>query len=101
MSSIARLRSVFTGRPRPLAVYVGLVVSAGAVLLGYGIPRAAFDQPLLFAVLLLGSMTTAVMKIHLPLSSGQATLSMSYFTDFLSLVLLGPNEAMLVAASSA
>jgi diguanylate cyclase (GGDEF)-like protein len=101
MSSIARLRSVFAGRPRPLAVYVGLVVSAGAVLVGYGIPRAAFDQPLLFAVLLLGSMTTAVMKIHLPLSSGQATLSMSYFTDFLSLVLLGPNEAMLVAASSA
>jgi diguanylate cyclase (GGDEF)-like protein len=101
MSSSARLRSVFAGRPRPLAVYVGLVVSAGAALLGYGIPRAAFDQPLLFAVLLLGSMTTAVMKIHLPLSSGQATLSMSYFTDFLSLVLLGPNEAMLVAASSA
>ncbi len=46
-------------------------------------------------------MTTAVMKIHLPLSSGQATLSMSYFTDFLSLVLLGPHEAMLVAGASA
>ena len=50
---------------------------------------------------LAGSMTAAVLKIHLPLASGQATLSMSYFTDFLSLVLLGPNEAMLVAASSA
>ena len=99
--SFARLRSVFAGRPRPLAVYVGLVVAAGATLVGYGLPRTSFDQPLLFAVLLLGSMTTALMKIHLPLSSGQATLSMSYFTDFLSLVLLGPHEAMLVAASSA
>jgi diguanylate cyclase (GGDEF)-like protein/putative nucleotidyltransferase with HDIG domain len=80
---------------------VGLVVAAGVALLAYGGPRASFQQPLLFVVLLLGSMTAAVMKIHLPLSSGQATLSMSYFTDFLSLVLLGPDEAMLVAASSA
>jgi diguanylate cyclase (GGDEF)-like protein/putative nucleotidyltransferase with HDIG domain len=82
-------------------VYVGLVVAAGAGLLIYGLPLASFDHPLLFAVLLLGSMTTSVMKIHLPLSSGQATLSMSYFTDFLSLVLLGPNEAMLIAGASA
>ena len=73
------------------------VVATGAALLAYGIPQTSFRQPLLFLVLLLGSMTTAVMKIHLPLSSGQATLSMSYFTDFLSLVLLGPHEAMLVA----
>jgi diguanylate cyclase (GGDEF)-like protein len=101
MSSFARLRAVFAGRPGPLAVYVWMVVAAGAGLLAYGVPRASFSDPLLFAVLLLGSMTAAVMKIHLPLSSGQATLSMSYFTDFLSLVLLGPNEAMLVAASSA
>ena len=101
MSSFARLRSAFAGRPRPLAVYVGVVVAAGAGLLIYGLPRASFDHPLLFAVLLLGSMTTSVMKIHLPLSSGQATLSMSYFTDFLSLVLLGPNEAMLIAGASA
>ena len=101
MTSFARLRAVFAGRPLPLAVYVGLVVSAGLALLVYGLPRTSFPQPLLFVVLLLGSMTAAVMKIHLPLSSGQATLSMSYFTDFLSLVLLGPNAAMLVAASSA
>ncbi|HTM31530.1 MAG TPA: diguanylate cyclase [Vicinamibacterales bacterium] len=101
MSSFARLRAVFAAKPKPLAIYVATVVATGAALLAYGIPQTSFRQPLLFLVLLLGSMTAAVMKIHLPLSSGQATLSMSYFTDFLSLVLLGPHEAMLVAASSA
>ena len=86
-----------TTRSRLLTTYIAAVVLTGAGLLVMGIPRAEFRQPLLFVALLLGSMTAAVMKIHLPLSSGQATLSMSYFTDFLSLVLLGPHEAMLVA----
>jgi diguanylate cyclase (GGDEF)-like protein/putative nucleotidyltransferase with HDIG domain len=90
-----------TTRSRLLTTYIAAVVLTGVGLLVMGIPRAEFRQPLLFVALLLGSMTTAVMKIHLPLSSGQATLSMSYFTDFLSLVLLGPHEAMLVAGASA
>ena len=90
-----------TTRSRLLTAYIAAVVLTGAGLLPMGIPRAEFRQPLLFVALLLGSMTAAVMKIHLPLSSGQATLSMSYFTDFLSLVLLGPHEAMLVAGASA
>jgi diguanylate cyclase (GGDEF)-like protein/putative nucleotidyltransferase with HDIG domain len=88
--------------PSPLLQpYVVLVVAVAVVLLIVGIPRAAFANPLLFVLLMAGSMTAAVMKIHLPMASGQATLSMSYFTDFLSLVLLGPNEGMLVAGTSA
>lgn len=89
-------------QPHPLlSLYVALVVMTGAALLLWGIPQASFDYPLLLAALLVGSMTTSVLKIHLPLASGQATLSLSYFTDFLSLVLLGPHEAMLVAGASA
>jgi diguanylate cyclase (GGDEF)-like protein/putative nucleotidyltransferase with HDIG domain len=94
-------RTMASVKPRPLTVYVAIVVATGAALLMYGVPKAEFNQPLLFVALLLSSMTLAVMKIHLPLSSGQATLSMSYFTDFLSLVLFGANEAMLVAGASA
>lgn len=84
-----------------LNVHVAAVVLLGVGLLVYGVPRATFGEPLLFLALLLGSAIAAAMKIHLPLSSGQATLSMSYFTDFLSLVMLGPHEAMLVAGVSA
>jgi len=94
-------RPVSNTRSRVLTAYIAAVVLAGVALLVVGLTKAEFRQPLLFVALLLGSMTTAVMKIHLPLSSGQATLSMSYFTDFLSLVLLGPHEAMLVAGASA
>ena len=86
---------------RFLQPYIVLVVATAAVLLINGVPRAEFAHPLLFVTLLIGSMTAAVLKIHLPLASGQATLSMSYFTDFLSLVLLGPHEGMLVAGASA
>ncbi|MCC7125070.1 MAG: diguanylate cyclase [Acidobacteria bacterium] len=93
-------RGATTG-PWVLDVYVTIVVAAGVGLVAYGLPLASFNEPILFVALLLGSMSLAVMKIHLPLSSGQATLSMSYFTDFLSLVLLGPHEAMLVAGASA
>lgn len=86
---------------RFLQPYIVLVVSTAVVLVIHGVPRAEFAHPLLFVTLLIGSMTAAVLKIHLPLASGQATLSMSYFTDFLSLVLLGPHEGMLVAGASA
>src|SRR5918995_4071085 len=99
--SSAESRTASPWRPRLLSGYIIAVVTAGVLLLAFGIPQAEFRQPLLFLALLFGSMTAAVMKIHLPLSSGQATLSMSYFTDFLSLVLLGPHEAMLVAGASA
>ena len=82
----ARFRSG-TPRPQLLNAYVGAVVLAGIALLAFGVPKMQFTHPVLFVCLLLGSMMAAVMKIHLPLSSGQATLSMSYFTDFLSLVI--------------
>ena len=45
-------------------------------------------------------MVLSAWKVQLPLARGNATLSMSYFTDFMALVLLGPDEAMLVAGAS-
>ncbi len=104
MSSSVRhpLSSSSAAEPsRFLQPYIAVVVSVAAILLIVGVPKAAFAHPMLFATLLIGSMMAAVLKIHLPLASGQATLSMSYFTDFLSLVVLGANEGMLVAGASA
>jgi diguanylate cyclase (GGDEF)-like protein/putative nucleotidyltransferase with HDIG domain len=82
-------------------VYVATVVAAGAALLLGGIPHAAFDQPVLFLALLALATASAALKVTLPLTTSGSTMSVSYAVDFASLLLLGPNETMLVAAGSA
>src|SRR5258706_259287 len=87
----------------PLAarVYVAGVIAAGAALLVLYTPVTTFHDPWLFVALLALSSASAVLKVHLPLTSGGSTMSVSYAVDFASLLLLGPHETMLVAAGSA
>jgi len=87
----------------PLAarVYVQLVVATGAALLAFGLPRAHFEQPLLFLALLALSSAAAALKVTLPLTTSGSTMSVSYAVDFASLLLIGPHQTMLVAAGSA
>ncbi len=87
----------------PLAarLFVGSVIAAGAVLLVVCLPHARFNQSLLFIALMLLSTATAALKVHLPLTTGGSTMSVSYAVDFASLLLLGPHETMLVAGMSA
>jgi len=82
-------------------IYVSSVIAAGAVLLAVCLPRARFDQPVLFLGLILLSSASAALKVYLPLTTGGSTMSVSYAVDFASLLLLGPHETMVVAASSA
>jgi diguanylate cyclase (GGDEF)-like protein/putative nucleotidyltransferase with HDIG domain len=84
---------------KALAVYVTLVMSTGAALLLFRVPQIRFDQGLLFLALLLASTVISASKVHLPLARGSSTLSMSYFTDFMALVFLGPDAAMIVAGA--
>ena len=58
-------------------------------------------SPFLFLGLLLLSSITSVFKVNLPLARRSSTMSVSYAVDFASLLLLGPNETMIVAAASA
>src|SRR5262245_21337477 len=81
-------------------LYATGVIVAGFVVLAVRSPQLRFEQMWLFLTLLAGSVVLSSWKVHLPLVGGRATLSMSYFTDFLALVLLGPDEGMLVAAAS-
>jgi diguanylate cyclase (GGDEF)-like protein/putative nucleotidyltransferase with HDIG domain len=81
-------------------LYATLVTAAGAALVVVRAPALRFDNALLFWVLIVGSMVLSTWKVPLPLIRGGATLSMSYFTDFVALLLLGPDEGMLVAAAS-
>jgi len=86
----------------PLAarLYVGAVIALGAVLVVAFFP-IHFEKPFTFAVLLLLSSITSVFKVKLPLARSGSTMSVSYAVDFAALLLLGPNETMLVAATSA
>ena len=88
----------------PLAarVFVSGVVAVGALLLVYFFPLDSFRSPNLFLLLLLLlSSITSVFKVNLPLARSGSTMSVSYAVDFASLLLLGPNETMIVAAVSA
>ena len=87
--------------PLPARLYVAAVIVAGAVLLVLLTPRARFEQPLLFAILLMLSVISSAFKVSLPLAKSGSTMSVSYAVDFAALILLGPHETMLVAVASA
>jgi signal transduction histidine kinase/ActR/RegA family two-component response regulator len=85
----------------PLAakVHVACVTVAGAAALIAFFPRA-LPQPFLFAALLAFACVTSAWKVNLPipLSSG-ATLSVSYAACLTSLLLLGPEQAIVIAVA--
>jgi diguanylate cyclase (GGDEF)-like protein/putative nucleotidyltransferase with HDIG domain len=85
---------------RWLTPYVSVVVAAGLGLTVWRLAHATFPNPLLFGGLLVASVLISVSKVHLPIAGGSATLSMSYFTDFMALVLTGPDAAMIIAGAS-
>ena len=80
-------------------LYVVAVVLAGASAIIAWFP-ASIPQPWLFAFLLATSCLTSLWKINLPipLASG-STLSVSYAADLMALLLLGPEQALLIAVA--
>src|SRR5262247_3911646 len=86
----------------PLAarLFVGAVLTAGAVVLALFAPRSIANPRLFVALLGLSSLASAF-KVSLPLASSGSTMSVSYAVDFAALLLLGANQTMLVAAASA
>src|SRR5918911_2374795 len=87
--------------PLPARLYVCAVIGLGAGLLVAFFPLKTFGSPWLFLLLLALSSITSVFKVNLPLARSGSTMSVSYAVDFASLLLLGPNETMIVAAASA
>ena len=86
--------------PLPARIYVGAVVAVGGLILILFGPRS-LPHPMLFAVLLAGSSVASAMKVSLPLIASGSTMSVSYAVDFASLLLLGADETMIIAAVSA
>src|SRR5687767_14854593 len=86
--------------PRGARLYVTAVLAAGAVvLLVFG--RSPIHNLVLFAALLLISSLASAFKVNLPLTTSGSTMSVSYAVDFASLLLLGADATMFVAATSA
>jgi diguanylate cyclase (GGDEF)-like protein/putative nucleotidyltransferase with HDIG domain len=89
-------------RELPIAarLVVGAVLAAGAGTLIACAPHS-IANPMLFAFFLGFSSLASALKVGLPLAPIRSTLSMSYAVDFASLLLLGPDLTMIVAAASA
>ncbi len=87
--------------PFAARVYVALAVAAGALFAATLLPDR-FDQPVLFALLLAFAYLTSTWKVNLPLAlTNGSTLSVSYAADLMSLLLLGPRPAMVIAMADA
>src|SRR5688572_6134283 len=87
--------------PLPARVYVGSVIAIGTLLLALLGPRATFDQPELFGILLALSVLTSAFKVSLPIAKSGSTMSVSYAVDFAALLMLGPHETMIISVASA
>ncbi len=90
--------------PTAARAYVAAVIAAGAALLVYNFPLEIFeDRNRLYLLVLLMALSsiTSIFKVSLPLARSGSTMSVSYTVDFAALLLLGPDETMIVAAASA
>ena len=87
--------------PRIAQVYVAAIIVAGLVALIAALPRT-YPDPVLFVSLLILACVTSAWKVTLPLSlASGATLSVSYAADLMTLLLLGPRAAVIVAIAGA
>src|SRR5437867_9744378 len=86
--------------PVAARVYVTVVCVAGVLVAGFFAPHT-LDHPWLFLTLLVCSSVASALKVSLPLATSGSTMSVSYAVDFLSLLLLGADATMIVAATSA
>ena len=82
-------------------IYVTLVVTAGVVAVATALPDLHFSRPVLFAVLLVLSVSSSALKVDMPTGLDRSCISLSYIVDFTALLLFGPQPTMLIAMASA
>lgn len=82
-------------------VYTLAVMLCGVALLVTSARTASHASPKLLLLLLAAEVICSPFKIRLPLTTGPATMSLTYALDFLSLLLLGPSATMFVAMAGA
>jgi signal transduction histidine kinase/CheY-like chemotaxis protein len=96
-----RSGSTWRRLPLPAQVYVALVIAVGSSALMLSRPTS-FPQPLLFGSLAVFACLTSAWKVNLPIAvTNGSTLSVSDAANLMSLLLLGPAHAVLIAAAGA
>jgi hypothetical protein len=81
-----------------LFIYVGVVIAAGAGLLANFGP-AAYPSATLVATLTAAMLVVSYFKLRLPLAHGSSTISMAFAVDFVALLTVGADVAMIIAAA--
>lgn len=81
-----------------LFLYVGVVIAGGAGLLASFAP-AAYPPAILVATLAVAMLVVSYFKLRLPLAHGNSTISMAFAVDFVALLTVGTDVAMIIAAA--
>ena len=85
--------------PHPARLYVRSVIGIGTCVFAAFFPLT-YPRPVLFTALLIVGCLTSVWKVNLPISlASGSTLSVSYAADLTALLLLGTQEAMVIAVA--
>ena len=101
LEKASRAALAWQAQPGAAQLYVAAVILAGGYVLATSFPLH-YPHPAMFVVLLISSCVTSAWKVNLPGSPGSGcTLSVSYAADLAALMLLGPEQAMIVAISGA
>ena len=94
-------RSAWAALPRAARFYIAGVIAAGAYMFVAWFPLT-YPRPLAFAALLAVACLTSTWKVKLVLSAkNESTLSVSYASVLMALILLGPQAAMVIAVAAA
>ena len=100
-SLIAEQRAAWAALPRVAQLYIAGVMTLGAYVLVTWSPRT-YPRPIAFAVLLVIACLTSIWKVKLVLSAkNESTLSVSYASLVMALILLGPQSAMVMGVAAA
>jgi PAS domain S-box-containing protein len=93
--------SAWAALPLAAQFYIAGVVGLGAYVMVTWFPLT-YPRPLAFAALLVVACLTSIWKVKLVLSAkNESTLSVSYASVLMTLILLGPQAAMVVAVAAA
>ena len=100
-SRIGEQREAWAALPRAAQIYIAGVVAIAAYVMVTWFP-VTYPRPIAFAALLVVGCLTSTWKVKLVLSAkNESTLSVSYASVLMTLILLGPQVAMVVAVAAA
>jgi diguanylate cyclase (GGDEF)-like protein/putative nucleotidyltransferase with HDIG domain len=94
-------RRPFTSLPPTARVYVAAVICVGFGWLAVRGPAMNVPDPAVCIALVLLSAVAVRLGLDLPLTQRGSTISLACAADFAALLILGPDVAMVIAASSA